>query len=256
MEIEQVLLNMGLEDKEPEVYKTLVSLSGVQPASIIAKHAGLNRTTTYKTLTKLADRGLATKTLRHGIICFYAEDPEIALEKLMEKKKAAFDELNKGFLGVLPMIKNLQKQELVSPKVKFYEGVDGVKRAYEDTLIEGEDIYAFLATTNLHDELSDYLENSYLPRRIENDIYAYVAMPETKENKTYKSLDKKSNRETRFITQDIVPAEIEMNIYGNKIAFFSHKSGEQFGIVLESQAISKAAKAMWDICWTVAEKHN
>src|SRR5512136_217938 len=96
MKIEQVLKNLGLLDKEPEIYLTLLKTPGAQPASVIATRANLNRTTVYKTLVKLVSKGLVTKTQRHGATCFFAEDPENRLKILVDERQRQLGEMNQA----------------------------------------------------------------------------------------------------------------------------------------------------------------
>lgn len=249
MILEQVLESLGLSDKEPEVYLALLKTPGVQPASVIAKKVNLNRVTVYKTLMRLAEIGLVTKTMKFGITCFFVEEPDKSLENLFKKKKEKMNALNQELLAVLPQIKNLQQQELLIPRVRFYEGVEGVKRVYEDTLIENKDIYAFENAELMTPEVHDYIFNDYIPRRAKNDLFIQVIAPRNKTHIEAKKHDKTFFRETRFFATDKFPLEIEINIYGHKTAFFSYKKEEMFGAILESRAIANSMKAIFAFCW-------
>lgn len=254
MKIEQVLEELGLTDKEPDVYLELIKISSAQPASIIAQRLKLNRTTVYKTLIKLSRLGLVTKTMRHGITCFLAEDPDKNLESLLMKKQNKLEYVTKLFTEALPEIKNMQKEELLTPKMRYYEGFEGVKRVYEDTLVEGETIYAFENVEHMAFEIQDFLWKDYVPRRTEKDIFANVIVPDNPGNVRFKKQDKKSNRKTKFITAKDFPVEIEINIYGKKTSFFSYKHDEMFGVILESSAIANSMRAIFNLCWNLARE--
>ncbi|MFH1410391.1 MAG: helix-turn-helix domain-containing protein, partial [Patescibacteria group bacterium] len=71
MKLKQALEEIGLSKIEVEAYLTLLKTAGAQPASILANRMGINRTTAYKALINLSKLGLATKTMKHGIICFF-----------------------------------------------------------------------------------------------------------------------------------------------------------------------------------------
>lgn len=248
----QVLKNMGLTDKEPEIYLALLKTTGTQPASIIAQKTNLNRSTVYKTLLKLSKMGLVTKTMKFGITCFFAEEPDKALENLILKRKSQVDGLHQQLIAFLPQIKNLCRQDFYTPTVRFYEGLEGVKRVYEDTLVQGETIYAFINVHVMPPELVDYLENDYLKRRMEKEIEAKVITSNKPGNVAFRKADIRSLRETRFLPETAFSLEIEMNMYGNKTAFFSYKADEMFAVILESEAISNSMKAIFDLCWKFA----
>ena len=253
MKILQALRQLGLTDKEPEIYLTLLKTHGAQPASIIATRAGLNRTTVYKTLMKLAKKGLITKTQRHGIICFFAENPDSHLENLLSKQEKKLELLSQNLGAILPDIKNMQRHELLMPKMRFYEGLEGVKRIYEDTLKEGKTIYAFEDYGLMIEELREYVE-TYVPRRVAKGISAKVITPENPDCTTFRKKDKQSLRETKFLSKNLFCMEIEINIYGQKTAFFSTNDKEEmFAVILESQTIANSMKTIFDVCWQIAK---
>lgn len=249
MNINQVLIDLGLQDKEPEIFMALLTSTGPQPASSVSKKTEINRTTVYKALIKMAKMGLITKTMQHGVICFLAEEPDKKLEDFLIKKQKQLASLSQNLLNILPEIKDLEKQQTLVPKMRYYEGMEGVKRVYRDTLKEGKTIYGFENVAEMADEAKDYILNDYVPKRAEAQIHAYVIVPKNKENENFQKKDKESLRETRIISQENFPVETEINIYGQKTAFFSYKAGEMFGVILESEAIANSMKAIFNFCW-------
>jgi sugar-specific transcriptional regulator TrmB len=252
MDINQVLSDLGLQDREPEVYLALLKTPGAQPASVIATRAGLNRTTAYKILIRLVKKGLVTQTMRHGILCFMAEDPDRHLDRLLDKKRHHLDDVAHNLTAALSDIKKMHKVDLLIPRMRLYEGLEGVKRVYEDTLIEGKTIYAMVDPQNVTDDIRDYLDNDYLPRRVDKEIQAFVITPNNPESLNYRKRDPKSLRETRTIHKNEYPIKVEMNIYGEKTAFFSSKPDELFGVILESSAIASTMKSIFATCWEIA----
>ncbi len=253
MKIKQVLLELGLTDPEASIYLQLIKSSGAHPASVIAQRLKMNRTTVYKSLLRLAKMSLVVKTMKHGVICFFAEDPDKNIDALLTSRKAKLSFVSELFLESISEINNLQREELYTPKVRYYEGIEGVKRVYEDTLIEGDSIYAFENVEDMDIEIQDYLWNNYVPRRTDKGIFAYALTPENKDNEDFRSKDKEFLRETRFLPKGKFPIEIEMNIYGKKVAFFSYKHNEMFGVIIESSSIANTMRAIFNLCWKIAE---
>lgn len=256
MDISQVLEELGLVDKEAEVYMALISTPGVQPASLIAKKAGLNRTTTYKTLNRLADKGLAIKSMKHGIVCFYTEDPEKSLESLLNNKRKALESLKDRFMGMLPELKDLQTQELIIPKMRIYEGIEGVKRVYDDTLVEDNNISAFYASDDVEEmppEIRDYIFNENVPKRVDKKIAIKIVTTKSAATAKVKSKDPDTLSEYRFLEKNVLPPGVEINIYGNKTAFLSFKEEEMFGVILESHTIASAMLAIFGTIWRLAK---
>ena len=61
MILKEYFSNLGLSEKQTEIFLSLYKL-GSQPASIIAKHIDMDRTTVYKTLVFLAKENLVSIT--------------------------------------------------------------------------------------------------------------------------------------------------------------------------------------------------
>jgi sugar-specific transcriptional regulator TrmB len=249
MDILHVLRELGLTEKEPEVYLALLKTEGVQPASIIAKKADLNRTTTYKILVKLAKMGLVTKTAKHGITAFFAEDPDKNLENLLENKKSKLDRIGQRLLTALPEIKTLKRQEMSMPKMRVYEGLAGVIRAYEDTVQNQNTIRSFENIEKMAPEIKKYMETTFVPKRVAKGNFAYVLSPKNELGAKARKDDKKFLRKARFAPANMFLIETGINIYGDKISFFSYEPNDMFGVILESKTFAKSMLEIFDFCW-------
>jgi len=176
MKIDQVLTSLGLQDKEPEIYLILLRTPGAQPASIIATRANLNRTTVYKTLVKLVKKGLATKTQRHGITCFFAEDPENRLKLLIDEREKQLGEMNQAMIEALPLLTMNEDESDSLPKIRYYEGIEGIKQIYEAVLKEGVDQYRYGDITKIYEALGIYTDE-YIKKRNELGFTTHAIMP-------------------------------------------------------------------------------
>jgi len=251
MEIIKALNKLGLTDKEPDIYLTLLKLSGVQPASIIASRANLNRTTTYKILINLAKKGLITKTQKHGIICFFAEDPEKNLKKLIEKQQNNITEANSVILDSLPLITSqtdINNSNI--PKVRFYEGIDGIKQIYEAVLKEGVDYYRYGDLTKIYGALGNFTDE-FIKKRNELNMTSYAIMPIRGDmKKPYsKKKHKDERREPLYIPYDIFPIEGEIRIFGNKVSIVSLQKEQLIGVIIESSVIYKMFYSIFMLTW-------
>ncbi len=254
MQIEQLLRQLELGSKESKVYLQLIQTAGPQPASSIARKLSMNRTTVYKVLLKLSKIGLVGKTMNHGIQCFMAEDPDKQIQLLLEKRRKNLDRIEKKLKDILPEIQGMIKSDtLIMPTVKYYEGVEGVKHVYKDSLKEGEIIYAFENVAHMIHEIKEYIFKDYIPKRAEKNIFIQVISPENNDHIHVRKEDNKYCRETRFFAKDVIPIEIEINIYGNKTAFFSYKKEEMFAIIVESKSVANSMKSIHQFCWSIAK---
>jgi len=251
MEIAQVLNQLGLTDKEPDIYLALLKLPGAHPASTISTRVGLNRTTVYKTLMKLAKKGLVTKTQRHGITCFFAEDPENRLKTLVEKQQRRYADINDVILKALPNLTAPEDERISSsmPRVRYYEGVEGIKQIYEAVLKEGQDYYRYGDITKIYGALGVYTDE-YIKKRNELGIKAHAIMPYYKK-KDEKELKKNARelREVMYIPHEFFPIEGEVRIFGDKVAIISLRKESLIGVIIESDTIARMFHSIFMLTW-------
>lgn len=130
--IEKILEQAGLTQKEAAVYLTLLQLG---PTAIrkIAEKAGINRGTTYESLKKLQKMGLVSYFHQGKHQHFVAEEPK-ALANLLSRKKADVKEAEACLPGIIADLSSLSKKTDHRPVVKFYENYSGVRTILEDVL--------------------------------------------------------------------------------------------------------------------------
>lgn len=139
--IEKILKESGFSEKEVSVYLALFAL-GSAVVSGIAKRAAINRSTAYVILDLLAKRGLVSFAERRGVRLYNAASPE-HLVQYLEKSAKKYANLAGVVKKAMPELKSLQKagQAIQSrPKVQLFEGQEGIKTVYEETLASLEGI--------------------------------------------------------------------------------------------------------------------
>ena len=248
MKIEQVLKNLGLEDKEPEVYLTLLKTPGAQPASIVAARANLNRTTVYKTLVKLVSKGLVTKTQRHGATCFFAEDPENRLKILIDERQRQLGEMNQAMLETLPLLTINEEDADSLPKIRYYEGIEGIKQIYETVIKTGKDVYRYGDITKIYAALGIYTDE-YIQKRNEIGITTNAIMPFHEDEKMSLKKNIKEHRRTLYIPAKLFPIDGEVRIFGNKVAIISLRKESPIGVIIESDTIAKMFLSIFMLTW-------
>jgi hypothetical protein len=60
-------------------------------------------------------------------------------------------------------------------------------------------------------------------------------------------------RTVRLVDENKFPMDNEINIYANKIAIASYGQ-EMLGVLIESEEIARAQKAIFDLAWLGAER--
>src|SRR3990167_6928519 len=139
--ITQTLSQFGLTPNQAKVYLALLEL-GEAKVQEIAKKARILRTTTYEVLEQLKNLGIIGMYNRHGVRIYMAEPPR-ALERILDEKKKSIHE-------VLPELESLYNISEFKPKIRYYEGPEGFKAVYEDTLnVSKKNLYGILSMQDL-----------------------------------------------------------------------------------------------------------
>jgi len=130
--IRPLLLRIGLDEKEIEVYLALLPLK-VARASAIAKAAKQERSHVYLLLRNLEEKGLVSEIERGKVIHFVAESPE-RLKQYVEERERELKSLSPLIDGILPILSSLTKPLTGAPRVTMLKGVSGMKQMYRDAL--------------------------------------------------------------------------------------------------------------------------
>ena len=241
------LLSMGFSEKEANVYLALLEL-GKGAVSNIARKAGLNRTTGYHILDSLAGKGLVSISGKEPLQEYVAESPE----RITELLKAKFEEYEKYLNQAKQTVPQLKSFHNVSdrPKVRFYEGKQGLIDVYEDTLNSREPILAYANIEAMDKALPGYFEG-YYKRRTKKGIKIRAIFPENPQSIFRTSRNKAEARESVLVPEDRYYFSPEINIYNNKVMVASLK--ERLGIIIESTEIADAMKKIFELAWIGAK---
>lgn len=246
--LKTALLSLGFAEKEANVYLMLLEL-GKGTVSEIASRAEINRTTGYDILSRLVNYGLVSISGKEPKQEYVAESPDKVVTFLENKKKETEKQIvrAKNFLPELKSVHNVSGR----PKIRFYEGKDGLKEVYEDTLTSHEAIRAYATVDDMHAGLPDYFPK-YYQRRAKKGIHIRAIVPKTQIGLARAKQDRAEARETALIPPDKYYFTPEINIYDNKIMIASWR--EKLGIIIESSEIADAMKKIYELSWAEAKR--
>ncbi len=239
MEIKQVLEQFGLHGKKADVYLAALEL-GSSSVIEISKKAGIKRTTCYDVLMDLQRDGLIGETSKGKKRLFVGEEPE-KIQRNLKNKERLFSE-------ILPQLQSIHNVRGSKPKIRFYEGKEGLKEVYEDTLKYKNEILGF-ASDDIMKVLGMDWAMGYLKKRKEKGIWAKGIVPGTALLKEkFISKDIEQLRFTKVIDAKKYPFSIEINMYGhNRVALMSAK--EEIGLIIEGQEIHNTLKLIFELIW-------
>src|SRR3989339_1475343 len=187
--LQKILENIGLTKKESKIYLSTLE-SGTAPVSRIARKAEINRVTAYDTLDKLIQKGFITKHKRKDSLYFNAVDPEIIALDFRARAR----DLRKS----LPDFKRL-KGEIPHPQVQYFEGLEGIKRIYLDTLNSKTEILNFSDSEGIRKHWPEH-DEEYVKERVKRKIYLRGISPNDTSGKAVQARNWECHREIRLVS--------------------------------------------------------
>ncbi|MEK7574776.1 MAG: helix-turn-helix domain-containing protein [Patescibacteria group bacterium] len=242
------LQSFGFSEKEVDVYIALLEL-GRATVSKISLKAGINRTTGYDILGSLVSKKLASVSGKEPKQ-EYAPEPPTAVTEYLKRQISQTEGFIKQSEKILPELNVLYSLEN-RPKIRFYEGTDGLEYVYEDTLTSSEPIRAYANVDDMHKALPNYFPK-YYKQRAEKNISIRAIVPETTIGRERKKQDKDEKRETALVSSEKYYFSPEINIYDNKVMIASWR--EKLGIIIESEEIADAMKKIYELAWAEAKR--
>jgi HTH-type transcriptional regulator, sugar sensing transcriptional regulator len=244
------LLALGLATKEANVYLALLDI-GRGTVTEITRKAGINRTTGYDILDSLASKGLVSISGKEPKQEYAAESPEKILTYLEQQQATSAKrvEAAKQFIPQLKSLHNIHSR----PKVRYYEGVEGLKEVYEDTLKSKEDLRSLAQVDEAEGALEGYFPK-YYQRRAANNIAIRAIFPNSPGAHHLKSKDAIEKRTSLILPNNEFDLKPEINVYDNKVMIASWR--EKLGIIIESQEIANAVKLLFELAWKEAKNED
>ncbi len=249
--ITSALGGFGLSDPELRVYIALLEL-GAQPASVIAKRSGLKRGHTYNVLKILSEKSVVQNFEKDGVMYYSGSSPS-ALLTLLDYRVEDITKKKQNLVEVIPELERIRNPFSVQPKVKLFQGIDGMKAIYEDTLKTGDkNLYA----------IGDF--DHYFPHSKDNDLNEWMWQYSTRRAKAGISyigivnksattdLAYKKRRKQKRIFKMLkgIDLSVEINIYGNKVAIIS-SSKDMVGLIIEDQPTADTLRNLHRAVWSI-----
>ncbi len=247
-EMGELLQKLSLSEREANVYLSLLDLSHATVTQVSRK-AGINRTTGYDILDSLVHKNLVRLSGKEPKEVYVAESPEKILA-LLEKKLADTSKQLQTAKEYMPRLKAMHNSKKRA-QVRFYEGIDGLKEVYEDTLTSTETIVAFASYEGIQNTLGNYFPK-YYKRRAEKNIRAIGILPETPATVERAKHDKNEKRELVIVPKEMFDITPDIEIYDNKIMIASCR--DKLGIIIESDEIAHAMKAVFKLAYAEAKR--
>ncbi len=238
MEFEELLRNLGLSLNEAKSYLAALEL-GSASAQEIAKKAGIIRTTAYSVLEGLVAKNFVFKTKEKRKSRYVAAAPENLLMK--------FANYGRQLQSRLPQLQAIYNAHRTKPKVVFFEGKDGIKEMYRETVREKPSEILEYNASFIFGAFPDYTPDEYVKDRKRENIRARRIAPDDENWRRHAARDKEELSVTKLLSPEDFNPPVEINIYQDKVAIMSYE--DKLGLVVESKGIAKTMRQIYELLW-------
>lgn len=243
------LKHIGLSENEAKVYLAMLEL-GPSPVLEIAAKAGINRPTAYVQIESLKKMGLVSTQTKGKKQLFIAEDPD-QLEILLTEEEKELEHKKDELTTLLPNLKVLFDLAEEKPLVRYFEGLEGIKKVQNEFLhTKSKQIYSISFRDDLYTAIPN--QGEYVKERVRKKIRSKFIYSSTKGPLSNVS-DKELLVESRFIPPERFPKGADITIFDNKVAIAS-LHGKVMCTVIEHNDIAKSFRGIFDLLWMSAKK--
>lgn len=243
MPLDEALKQFGLTEKEAKIYLALLEL-GVASVQKIAQKAQIARPTAYDVLESLRNQSLVSVFEKGQKKQYSPTDPAIILDKTRQK--------NKNLEEIFPQLKALYNLPTEKPKVRFYEGIEGIRVILDEVLKEGRELCSIGSAEDIFGNLDFF--PAFVKKRVELGIQTKVILRDSKKAHERQKLGPKELREVK-----IIPADYQfhalMMIFGNKVVMIS-LTKNYLALLIESQELAAMQKELFRLNWENVAKSN
>ena len=222
-------------------------------ASEIAKSIRKSRTIVYKDLEELEKLELIEKKEKPNQVALFSAGHPSLLKNLLDQKEAQLEKDKELLDSYLPNMLSSFNLAHNRPGIRFFEGVEGMKKIYEEILDEGKDFRlirtAYEPTYN--DKIAPIVKE-FIAKRVKKNIKVTAIVPSDFDDpeKDARWLMKRFNVEKEAYT-----APVEIDIFGDKAAILSF-GDELVGMIIESKQIAQSLKQLFSLATAGSKQNN
>lgn len=246
MAYEEQLQVTGLTLDQAKLYEALVK-KGPQPASKLAREAGVSRTLSYKVLAELQEKGLVTRNDVDGAISTFTPAHPLQLNALVEeqnKRAQTAVDTARTLIDRLTSDYNLASGK---PGVRFYEGLEGVRAVVNDALTSKTEIYSYVDIDAVEQLIPD-ISRDFAKARRKLGLKKKNIGIDTPENRM--AIE---GYYTDITEEILIPWPTEkfgtvMQIYDGKVSYITLE-GQMIGVIIADPHIYQMHRSLFESTW-------
>ncbi len=244
---EQHLTTAGLTKNQALIYEALIK-NGRLSGGDVAYKASVSRPLTYKVLDELIEIGLVEKDEKTAKTArFIPKHPSVLLE-IAEKKKRQAETAEQTLGAILGQISSDFNLIAGRPNVRFFEGMEGMRKVLWDSLTAKTEIYTYADIESIQKYIPK-INDEYVAEREKRGIKKRGILLDTPFARDFLKNYHVAITDTRLIAQDAPQFQTVMQIYNNKISYITLTPENIIGVIIEDRDIAEMHKYLFEYTW-------
>jgi len=240
MDLSYLLIDIGFNEKESFLYLACLK-HGQTTVLELSRETKIPRGSVYDTLEGMLEKGYVSQVQKDKHRVFMATSPKILYKEYREKVK----KLSKALPELTGLFHGHEK-----PDVRFFEGIEGIKHVYQDSLSASTPILNFANSQEIRTHWPTY-DQDYVKKRIKEKIFLKGIAPDDAYGQGVQLADEDSFRQTILVPSEEFHFTNEINIYDHKVTIVSFQP-KPIGIIIESQPMAHTQRDIFKMAWAFA----
>lgn len=242
----KTLTEIGLTGSQAKAYIFLVQHGSATPPDL-ATHTDETRSNAYKLLERLEELGLARKD-EHAKKALYRIGHPSALEELAKKARETATQQEQRVKDAMPALLNFFYTYSDQPGIRFFQGKNGIRHIFEDMLRTRRTIYLLRSPADVRFYDEEFFAK-FRKQRARLGIQTRALTPDIASAVHNDEADKQNNFIRTWLPADAYDANVEWDIYGDKVALISYGE-EAIGMIIESPQIAASFRQIFELLAT------
>ena len=246
--ISSALRRLDLSDFQQTIYLSLLT-EGQATARTLAARTGMTRPSVYDQLKSLIALNLVVELDIDGKAEFAAADIKY-LDALLEDKIDRLEQSRAFLSEALPSL--IDSLHTVTPKVRFFEGEEGVKQLLKDIMWHDKSTLQVLWPADKMNQVFDSLFLKWFDeRRLKRQLTIESLWVSDTKNIS-DTLFTAGTHDARRVLKKEKNIAMGTIIYDSKVAFISSHA-EAFGFIVESNEFAQSEREKFGALWQLAK---
>ncbi|MBF0379840.1 MAG: winged helix DNA-binding protein [Magnetococcales bacterium] len=260
------LATLGLTQQESVILIALLKLGREARTGEIAQVAQSGQSATHRILSSLHKKGLVSKvskgTGKGGWDYFFADDPRQTLPHLVDREAETFQrdlEQKRAIAEPLAgLLNQMERQEVAVPEVRFFEGIDGLIRIYDDIANNAKsEVFSYLYDVydkeqKEWDRFQSYFKLNFEPKVTMRGLKFRTIFPPSNISKdSFSQISNRPGYEARILSGEKKAVASFIATYDEKTILFSFE-GRKAGLIIKDETIAKTHRWLLEEKWKKA----